>query len=532
MRIAVPREIMPGENRVALVPEIVAKLVKSGLEVAVEAGAGARAMFTDEAYRQAGATIVPGARELYAGADVVLKLREPVVSDALGAHEADLIREGATLIAFLGRDAQSEAARKLAARGVTAFSMEMIPRISRAQKMDALSSMSTVAGYKAVLMGAAALGKFFPLLMTAAGTIAPARVFVLGAGVAGLQAIATARRLGAVVEAFDVRPAVRDEVQSLGATFVGHELLDEAAVAAGGYAKEMSPAFIAAEMALFAAQAKEVDVIITTALIPGRRAPILVTEEMVASMKPGSVIVDLAAEQQGNCALTVPGEAAVRHGVTILGFTDMASRMAEQASQLYGVNLCHLLTDMGGAAGWKVDFDDEVVRGMTVVKNGEITWPPPKAPEPPPRPPEAKKADIPARVAKAPPSRHRGGPGHSAPTSPPSAAQTAMLAVTGLCLLGIGTVAPATFLTHLTVFVLAVFIGYQVVWNVTPALHTPLMSVTNAISGIILIGGMAHLASPGLSGATWLGALAVLIAFINVAGGFLVTARMLKMFHR
>jgi proton-translocating NAD(P)+ transhydrogenase subunit alpha len=368
MRIAVPREIVPGENRVALVPETVAKLVKGGLEVAVEAGAGAGAMFPDEAYRLAGATIASGARELYAGADVVLKVREPVANDALGAHEADLIREGATVIAFLGRDAQSEAARRMAARRITAFSMEMIPRISRAQKMDALSSMSTVAGYKAVLMGAASLGKFFPLLMTAAGTIAPARVFVLGAGVAGLQAIATARRLGAVVEAFDVRPAVRDEVQSLGATFVGHELLDDAAVAAGGYAKEMTPEQQAKQRQLVADRLKQSDVVVSTAMVPGRKAPILIPESTVREMRPGSVIVDLAAEMGGNCELTEPGADVVRHGVTILGPVNLAATLSVHASQMYARNISTLLTHLVKDNALHLDFEDEITRDTCLVR--------------------------------------------------------------------------------------------------------------------------------------------------------------------
>jgi proton-translocating NAD(P)+ transhydrogenase subunit alpha len=370
MRIAVPREIIPGETRVALVPETVARLVKVGLEVAVESGAGSQAMFTDEAYRQAGATLVPGARELYAGADVVLKVREPVASETLGAHEADLIREDATLIAFLGRDAQSEAARKMGARRITAFSMEMIPRISRAQKMDALSSMSTVAGYKAVLMGAATLGKFFPLLMTAAGTIAPARVFVLGAGVAGLQAIATARRLGAVVEAFDVRPAVREEVQSLGATFVGHELLDEAAVAAGGYAKEMTHEQQARQRQLVADRLKQSDVVVSTAMVPGRKAPILIPEATVREMRPGSVIVDLAAEMGGNCELTEAGTDVVRHGVTILGPVNLATTLPVHASQMYARNISALLTHLVKDKALHLDFEDEITRETCLVRAG------------------------------------------------------------------------------------------------------------------------------------------------------------------
>jgi NAD(P) transhydrogenase subunit alpha len=368
MRIAVPREIVPRETRVALVPEAVARLVKSGLEVAVEVNAGAAAMFLDDAYRQAGATMVADTRELYAGADIVLKVREPVVNETLGAHEADLVREGATLIAFLGRDAQSEAARRLAARRVTAFSMEMIPRISRAQKMDALSSMSTVAGYKAVLIGAAALGKIFPLLMTAAGTIAPARVFVLGAGVAGLQAIATARRLGAVVEAFDVRPAVREEVQSLGATFVGHELLDEAAVAAGGYAKEMTPEQQARQRQLVAERLKQSDVVVSTAVVPGKKAPILIPEATVRGMRPGSVIVDLAAEMGGNCELTEPGADIVRHGVTILGPINLAATVPVHASQMYARNIAALLQHLVKDGALNLDYEDEITRDTCLVR--------------------------------------------------------------------------------------------------------------------------------------------------------------------
>jgi NAD(P) transhydrogenase subunit alpha len=375
MRIAVPRETVPGETRVALIPETVARLVKSGLELSVEAGAGERALFGDEAYRQAGATLVADPRELYAGADVVLKVREPAAHPTLGVHEAELIRQGATLIAFLGRDPGSEAARKLAARGVTAFSMEMIPRISRAQKMDALSSMSTVAGYKAVLLGAGALGKFFPLLMTAAGTIAPARVLVLGAGVAGLQAIATARRLGAVVEAFDVRPAVRDEVQSLGATFVGHELLDAAAVAAGGYAKEMTPEQQAKQRQLVADRLKQSDVVISTAMVPGKKAPILIPEATVREMRAGSVIVDLAAEMGGNCELTEPGTDVVKHGVTILGPVNLPTTVPVHASQMYSRNISALLTSLIKDKALNLDWDDEVTRDTCLVRGSAAPAP-------------------------------------------------------------------------------------------------------------------------------------------------------------
>ena len=361
MRIAVPRETAPGENRVALVPDTVARLAKSGLEVQVETGAGLSGGFTDDAYREAGGTIAPGAAPLLGAADVTLKVREPMPLPG-GGHEVDLMREGSVLLAFLGRDRESDVARRLGARGIRSFSMDMIPRISRAQKMDALSSMSTAAGYKAVLLAAGALGKFFPLLMTAAGTIAPARVFVIGAGVAGLQAIATARRLGAVVEAFDVRPAVREEVQSLGATFVAPDLVAEGAVDKGGYAKALSEEQQAREHKLLAERVKLNDVVISTAMVPGRRAPVLITAAMVQNMRPGSVIVDLAAETGGNCELTRPGEQVVQHGVTLIGFLNLASTIPTHASQMYSRNISALLLHLVKDGKLEPDFEDEITR--------------------------------------------------------------------------------------------------------------------------------------------------------------------------
>jgi len=361
MRIAVPREVAPGENRVALVPDTVARLAKAGFEVQVETGAGMAAGFTEEAYREAGATIAPGAPSLLGGADVTVKVRAPMQVPG-GAHEADLLKEGSALIAFLGRDRESELARKLTARSIRAFSMEMVPRISRAQKMDALSSMSTAAGYKAALLAAGSLGKFFPLLMTAAGTIAPARVFVIGAGVAGLQAIATSRRLGAIVEAFDVRPAVREEVQSLGATFVAPDLVAEGAVDKGGYAKALSEEQQAREHKLLEERVKMNDVVITTAMIPGRPAPRLITADMVRQMRPGSVIVDLAAETGGNCELTRPGEKIVAHGVTIIGFLDLATTIPTHASQMYSRNISSLLLHLVKDLKLEPDFEDEITR--------------------------------------------------------------------------------------------------------------------------------------------------------------------------
>jgi NAD(P) transhydrogenase subunit alpha len=381
--------------------------------------------------------------------------------------------------------------------------------------------MAHIAGYRAVIEAASFYGRFFTGQMTAAGRVPPAKVLVIGAGVAGLAAIGAARGLGAIVRAFDTRPAVKEQVKSMGAEFI--ELnVHEDGEGAGGYAKEMSPAFIAAEMAMFAAQARDVDIIITTALIPNRPAPVLITEDMVKSMKKGSVIVDLAAENGGNCALTQPGQVVERYGVHILGYMDLPSRLAPTASFLYGNNLGHLLTDMGGSENFRVDVQDEVVRGSLVLLNGEIMWPPPRR-EPPPAPPAPAARPATAAAAK----------GHQVKAQPGTGIGTFIgVAVAAIALVGLGLVAPASFLNHLTVFALACVVGWQVVWNVTPALHTPLMSVTNAISGIIVIGGMLQVSGPLSEPAVLLGAAAILLATINIAGGFLVTQRMLKMFSR
>jgi H+-translocating NAD(P) transhydrogenase subunit alpha len=373
MLIGVPREVAPGETRVAVVPETAGKLVKAGLQVLVETGAGARAHFTDEAYRAAGAEIAPNPRDVFAKADVLLKVQEPLMSEALGAHEADAVREGAVYVSFLGRDPESEAAKKLKARKVTALSMEMVPRTSRAQKMDALSSMASCAGYKAALLGALRLGKFFPLMMTAAGTIAPSRVLVFGAGVAGLQAIATCRRLGAVVEATDIRPAVKEEVKSLGATFVGAELLDESMVAAGGYAKELTPEQRQKQQELVAERVKQADLVICTAAVPGRKAPVLVTKAMVVSMKPGSVIVDMAAESGGNCELTKAGTETVEHDVVILGPVNLPAQLPLHASQMYSRNLHALVMNFVDKQGQlNLDFADDINRDSCLVKGPAV----------------------------------------------------------------------------------------------------------------------------------------------------------------
>ena len=522
MKLAVPRECRPGERRVAVTPENVARLIKMGFTVAVEHDAGAGASFGDDDYVAAGAEILPGPREVWQAGDLVLKVQPPAQHPQLNVHEAELIREGGTLISFLYPGKNTDIVEKLAARKATAIAIDQIPRITRAQKMDALSSMANIAGYRAVVEAASFYGRFFTGQMTAAGRVPPAKVLIIGAGVAGLAAIGAARGMGAIVRAFDTRPTVKEQVKSMGAEFI--ELnVHEQGEGAGGYAKEMSPAFIKAEMEMFAAQAKEVDIIITTALIPNRPAPVLITEDMVSSMKKGSVIVDLAAENGGNCALTEPGRVVERYGVHILGYTDLPSRLAPTASLLFGNNLTHLLADLGGASHFHLDLADEVVRGALVLQNGKLLWPPP------PRPPVTLPPDPKAVAAKvaAPEARH-----DKARQKKTSVAGPAFAIVAAIALVGLGLVAPPAFLSHLTVFALACIVGWQVVWNVTPALHTPLMSVTNAISGIIVIGGMLQVSGPPGSPIVMLGATAILLAAINIAGGFLVTQRMLKMFRR
>lgn len=518
MKLAVPRECRPGERRVAVTPENVAKLLKLGFRVAVEHDAGAAASFGDDDYAVAGAEIVTGSREIWQAGDIVLKVQPPAAHPVLGVHEAELIREGGTLICFLYPGKNTDIIDRLAARKATAIAVDQIPRISRAQKMDALSSMANIAGYRAVVEAASFYGRFFTGQMTAAGRVPAAKVLVIGAGVAGLAAIGAARGMGAIVRAFDTRPTVKEQVKSMGAEFI--ELnVEEDGEGTGGYAKEMSPAFIKAEMAMFLAQAKDVDIIITTALIPNRPAPILITEEMVKAMKKGSVIVDLAAENGGNCALTDPGNVVQKYGVHILGYTDLPSRLAPTASFLFGNNLTHLLADLGGASHFHLDLADEVVRGALVLRDGELLWPPP-ARLPVVLPPEPKVIAPPAAAvaAKAPVS---GG-----------AAGSVFALLAAVAFVALGMVAPPAFLSHLTVFALAVIIGWQVVWNVTPALHTPLMSVTNAISGIIVLGGMLQLSGPLTSPVVLVGAVAILLATINIVGGFMVTHRMLKMFRR
>lgn len=519
-KIGIPKEVYPGECRVAATPDTAKKLQKLGFEVLVESGAGANANCPDEEYAEAGCKTVQGAKELWDAADIILKVRAPMPHAGLGMDEADLLSETKTLISFIYPAQNTELVEKLASKKATVFAIDAIPRISRAQKMDALSSMANIAGYRAVIEAANNFGRFFTGQITAAGKVPPAKVLVIGAGVAGLAAIGAANSLGAIVRAFDTRPVVKEQVQSMGAEFLELEF-EEDGTGEGGYAKVMSKEFIEAEMALFAEQARDVDIIITTALIPGKKAPTLITREMVESMKEGSVVVDLASEQGGNCEVTKPGEISKHNGVTIIGLTDLPSRMANQSSQLYGTNLWHLLNDMGGNENYKVDWEDEVVRGALVAQDGKVVYEPPKP------------APVAAIHTSATPGTQAidkhivEKPGHF------SRLGGIVLAVLGVAtLLGIGISAPPSFTSHFTVFVLACFIGWQVIWNVTPALHTPLMSVTNAISGIIIIGGMLQISGELTSATTILGAIAILIGTINIAGGFLVTQRMLKMFQK
>lgn len=512
MKIGVPKEIYLHEQRVAATPNTATRLrEKLGFAVAIEAGAGDSASFPDAAYAEAGCEIVDDAAQLWAQSDVILKVRAPE------AAEVELLQPGKTLISFLFPAQHEALLQQLAQTQATVLAMDAVPRISRAQKMDALSSMANIAGYRAVVEAANNFGRFFTGQITAAGKVPPAKVLVIGAGVAGLAAIGAARGLGAIVRAFDVRPEVADQVKSMGADFLMLDFeQDQQGGTAGGYAKTMSKEFIEAEMALFAAQAKEVDIIITTALIPGKKAPTLITQAMVESMQPGSVIVDLATEQGGNCEVSQQDEVIQYKGVHVIGHSDLPSRLPSTSSQLYGTNLYHVLDDMGGAADFKVDMEDDVIRSMTVVNQGEITWPPPpvSVSAAPAKPPAASASVPPAPVAKS-----------------SSTGQWIALVVAALALVGLGFSQDSGLLTDFTVFILACIIGWQVIWNVTAALHTPLMSVTNAISGIIIIGGMVQVGTANQIAAI-LGLTAIFFATINIAGGFLVTQRMLKMFRK
>ena len=520
LTIGVPRETFAGEKRVATVPEVVEKFLKLGFKVCIEQGAGEAAHFSDDAYRAAGATVAGSAAELYAAADVVFKVRPPT------AAEAAQLREGATFIGFIWPAQHPELMQQLAARKATVLAIDALPRqLSRAQKMDALPSMAGVTGYRAVIEAAHAFGRPFNGQITAAGKIPPAKVFIAGAGVAGLAAIGAAANLGAIVRANDTRAEVADQVVSLGGEFVKVDYEEEGA-GGGGYAKVMSEGFQQAQRAMYAQQAREVDIIITTALIPGKPAPRLITAAMVQTMKPGSVIIDMAAEQGGNCELTVPGEAVVRHGVTIVGYTDLASRLARQSSTLYSNNLLRLTEELCKAkdGALNIDMTDDAIRGQA-----------------------AAPAAKPAAATPAAPSK-KSSHGHGGGGEPMSVRSLLIVSAVAAALFWlVGAYAPAAFLGHFTVFVLACFIGHMVVWNVTPALHTPLMSVTNAISSIIAVGALVQVAPPLLRSSVddaaaasgrpddlilGLAVVALVLTAINMFGGFAVTRRMLAMFRK
>ena len=526
--IGVPKEVTAGEKRVATVPEVVEKLIKLGFKVRVESGAGDAANFSDEIYRAAGAEIAGTAAELWSGSDIVFKVRGPTT------EEVGLLREGGTLISFVWPAQNPDLMQQLAARKATVLAIDALPRVlSRAQKMDALTSQAGVAGYRAVIEAANAFGRFFNGQITAAGKVSPAKIFIAGAGVAGLAAIGTAAGLGAIVRANDTRAEVADQVMSLGGEFVKVDYEEEGS-GGGGYAKVMSEGFQQAQREMYAKQAREVDIIITTALIPGKPAPKLITAEMVKSMKPGSVIVDMAAEQGGNCELTEPGQAVVKHGVTIIGYTDLVSRLAKQSSTLYSTNLFRVAEELCKTKDGiiNVNMEDDAIRGLTVIKDGAITWPAP--PIKMAAPPAAAKPAVAAPAAKK-------GHGHGSGAPMAGGKLAIMFAVAAVAFWFIGANAPPAFLGHFTVFVLACFVGYMVVWNVTPSLHTPLMSVTNAISSIIVIGALVQIAPPVLTGAgsdrpddliRWLAVVGIALTAINMFGGFAVTQRMLAMFRK
>jgi len=526
LMIGIPKERFPLEKRVATVPDVVGKLKALGFSVSVETGAGDGADCYDDAYVAAGATIAASPAELFGAADIVFKVRAPTLD------EVALLKDGSTLISFIWPAQNPELMQALAARRVTVLAMDCIPRLlSRSQKMDALTSMASITGYRAVIEAANQFGRFFGGQVTAAGKIPPAKVFIAGAGVAGLAAIGAAASLGAIVRANDTRNEVADQVKSLGGEFVRVDYEEEGS-GGGGYAKVMSEGFQAAQRAMYAKQASEVDIIITTALIPGKPAPRLITAEMVASMKPGSVIIDLAAEQGGNCELTERDQVVVRHGVTIVGYTDFPSRLSKQSSTLYASNLLRLAEELCKTKDGviNVNMEDDAIRGLTVIKEGEVTWPAPPLKLPPPPAPKPVAA-MPEKKA----ASHGHGAG-----APMSAKTLAVVFGVGAVLFAlVGATAPAVFLSHFTVFVLACFVGYMVVWNVTPALHTPLMSVTNAISSIITIGALLQIAPPAIAGVERYNLLIGIMAFlgvvltgINMFGGFAVTRRMLAMFRK
>jgi len=523
MKVGAPKERAPGEARVALTPESAGRLNKLGYECIVEAGAGMAASITDQAYEAAGVKVVSSAAELWSNADVIVKVREP------SSEEIDAAPDGRILISFVWPASNEALLEKMKAKQMTVLAMDMVPRISRAQKMDALSSMANIAGYRAVVEAGNNFGRFFMGQMTAAGKVPPARVLVVGAGVAGLAAIGTSVALGAVTMAFDVRPEVAEQIESMGAEFVYLDFEQDQTDGAetGGYAAPSSPEFREKQLEKFRELAPDVDIVITTALIPNRPAPELWTEDMVESMKPGSVIVDLAAERGGNCTLTRADEKFVTdNDVTIIGYTDFPSRMATQASNLYATNVRHMLDDLTPEKDGKpvIDTEDDVIRGALVCHQGEITWPPPA--------PKVKAIAAAKPKKKEPEETAEQKAAREAADLRKSLNRTGlMLAIGALLCLALGTVAPPSFMQHFIVFVLSVFVGYHVIWGVAHSLHTPLMAITNAISSIIIVGALLQIVS-GSSLVMVLAAASILMASVNIFGGFLVTRRMLAMFQR
>lgn len=513
MKVGIPKELNPDESRVAATPKTVKRLMKQGFDVYIEKGAGLKSNFSDQEFEESGAHIVNTAKEIYADSDIVLKVLEPT------SAEVSQMKEGLVLLSYLWPARNQDLMQKLADQKVNAVAMDAIPRISRAQKMDVLSSMANIAGYRAVIEGAYHFGRFLNGQITAAGKVEPAKVLVVGAGVAGLAAIGAANSLGAIVRAFDTRKEVAEQIESMGAQFLTVEI-DEDGATASGYSKVMSKEFIEAEMKLFLEQAKQVDIIITTAQIPGKEAPKLILDYHVAAMKPGSVIVDLAASTGGNCVFTKNGEVITTdNGVIIVGKLD---QLPAQASQLYGNNLCHLLDDMGKAEKFNIDFEDAVVSRAMVTHDGKINWPPAPLPVSPQKPKveiKEKSADE-IRAEEAQKVKKK------------TTNLFIQLGVVGVLLFFVGQFAEAQFMQHFTVFVLAVFVGWNLIWNVTHALHTPLMAITNAISGIIVIGGLLQVTDDFSNPVTIVAFFAILVASINIVGGFFVTQRMLKMFKK
>ena len=516
MKVGIPKELTENESRVGATPKTVKRLKKQGFDVIIESGAGLLANYADSTYTDAGAEILPSAKAVYEQADIILKVQ------AVKDSEIDLMKKDQVMLSYLQPGQNAELLEKLANKGVNAVAMDAIPRISRAQKMDVLSSMANIAGYRSVVEAANHYGRFLNGQITAAGKVDPAKVLVIGAGVAGLAAIGTARSLGAIVRAFDTRMEVAEQIESMGASFLTVDIEEDGSTSSG-YSKVMSKEFIEAEMLLFKEQAKEVDIIITTAQIPGRKAPELILDYHVAAMKPGSVIVDLAASTGGNCTMTKDGEIyTTDNGVTIIGKLD---QLPAQASQLYGNNLCHLLDDMGKAEDFKIDMEDDVVSRAMVTYNGAVNWPP--------KPLAVSPAATAANDLKTQEALTAvGKPTEAELAKKKGRSMFITLGIIGALLYFLGMFAPGDFMQHFTVFVLAVFVGWQVIWNVSHSLHTPLMAVTNAISGIIIIGGLLQMSNDLSDPMTILASIAILVASINIVGGFLVTHRMLKMFRK